>query len=109
MTERGRKSRRTSPGLKYLLVLLMAALVIVSALLFAEPTRADRNVDGTLPVNETIVEELRSMEDEDVRQVVQKNDFRSREPLGVRVCVHLGIRVCGAVHCDVHRIGGEQH
>lgn len=72
MTERGRKSRRTSPGLKYLLVLLMAALVIVSALLFAEPTRADRNVDGTLPINETIVEELRSMEDEDVRQVVQK-------------------------------------
>lgn len=70
--ERGNGSRTASPALKYLVVLLMAALVILAALLFAEPTRADQKVDGTLPVNETIVEELRSMEDEDVLQVVQK-------------------------------------
>ncbi len=60
-----------SGGLKYLIVLLIAALAIFVALVAAEPASAEKKIAGTKSIDQTMVDELKSMEDADVRDVVQ--------------------------------------
>lgn len=61
--------RKTISFLRYLIVLLIAALILLAVFFFAYPIEA-RIADETLPVNETVVAELESLQDLDVGEVV---------------------------------------
>lgn len=66
-----KSEKRNSGAFKYIFVLFLAALAVGCVLHFAQPAEAQL-LKETVPVDETVVEELKSLEELDVGEVVAK-------------------------------------